>query len=152
MTALDRSRKIIAELSAIPDQEDRFFHIMDMGKKSPGLDEPFKIPKYRIEGCASDLWLVPELKEGKCYFRTDSNAFITKGVASILAYVYSDATPEEVLALGPEFMRDAGVSQHLSPNRANGLASVARQIRLYAMAYKTLNLRSEARGPSSAGA
>lgn len=138
MSARERSQKIVADLTSIPDQEERFLHVMEKGKKAPGLPEEKKIDKFKIDGCASDLWLVPDFRDGKCYFGVDSNAFITKGVSSILAEVYSDATPDEVLGLSPEFLREAGITQHLSPNRANGLSAICKQIKLYAVAFKQL--------------
>jgi len=138
VTAEEKSQKIVEDLTSIPDQEERFLHIMEKGKKSPGLPEDKKVDKYKIEGCASQLWLVPDFRDGKCYFAVDSDAFITKGVSSILADVYSGATPDEVLALDPAFLREAGVTQHLSPNRANGLSAICKQIKLYAIAFKQL--------------
>ncbi len=138
MNAVERSQKIVADLTSIPDQEERFLHVMEKGKKYPGLPDEKKIDKYKIEGCASQLWLVPDFRDGKCFFSVDSDAFITKGVSSILAEVYSDATPDEVIELDPEFLREAGVTQHLSPNRANGLSAICKQIKLYAIAFKQL--------------
>ncbi|MEM1060404.1 MAG: SufE family protein [Verrucomicrobiota bacterium] len=138
MTAQEKSRQIVEELQSIPDQEERFLHVMAKGKKAPGLPEEKKTDKFKIEGCASQLWLVPDFHDGRCYFAADSDAFITKGVSSILAHVYSDATPDEVLALDPDFLREGGITQHLSPNRANGLSAVCKQIKLYAIAFKQL--------------
>jgi len=138
VTAVERSQKIVEDLTSIPDPEERFLHVMEKGKKYPGLPNDKKIDKFKIEGCASQLWLVPDFRDGKCFFSVDSDAFITKGVSSILAEVYSDATPDEVIALDPEFLREAGVTQHLSPNRANGLSAICKQIKLYAIAFKQL--------------
>ena len=135
-TAAERAQHIVDELNAIPDREDKLFHIMAIGKKAPALPDDLKLDKFKIEGCASDLWLVPELREDRAHFRADSNAFISKGVATILCTVYSGATPDEILALSPDFMAQAGVVGLLTPNRANGLASVAKQIHLYALVFK----------------
>lgn len=138
MSAVERSQQIVEELTSLPDQEERYFHIISIGKKNPGLPDEQKIDKFKIDGCASQLWLVPEFRDGKCFFSVDSDAIITKGVSSILARVYSDATPDEVIDLDPEFLREAGVTQHLSPNRANGLSAICKQIKLYAIAFKQL--------------
>jgi cysteine desulfuration protein SufE len=132
MTARERAEAIVQEMNLLPEGEERFMQVIRWGKRSPGLPDSLKTDTYRIEGCQSMLWMVPELREGRCYFSCDSDAFITKGVSSILCYVYSGATPQEVVDLPMDFMERAGITQHLSPNRSNGLAQIGRKIREFA--------------------
>jgi len=96
------------------------------------LADEYKIDTFLIEGCLSQLWIFPEFKEGKCYFHTDSDAAITKGTAALLCELYSGETPEDVLSLEPDFLADVGITQHLSPNRRNGLTNVRKKIKAYA--------------------
>lgn len=132
MTARERAEAIVEEMLLLPEGEERFMQIIRWGKKSPGLSPEQKIEANRIEGCQSMLWLVPELREGKCHYASDSDAFITRGVAAILCHVYSGASPQEVLDLPMDFMQQAGITQHLSPNRSNGLAQIGRRIKEFA--------------------
>jgi len=134
MSARERAEAIIEEMNLLPEGEERFMQIIRWGKKSPGLPQEQKTEQFRIEGCQSMLWMVPEFREGRCHYACDSDAFITKGVSSILCHVYSGATPQEVVELPLDFMERAGITQHLSPNRSNGLAQIGRRIREFAAA------------------
>ena len=97
-----------------------------------GLDEALKTEKFRIEGCQSNLWVVPEIKSELCYFSTDSDAVITKGIAGILTDFYSGHAPEAILACQPDFLSQVGITQHLTPNRRNGLSNVWARIKMFA--------------------
>jgi len=132
MTARERAQELIENMNFLPDAQERFLQVINWGKKGAGLPEDLKREEFRIEGCQSMLWLVPELRDGKCYFRCDSDAFITKGVASIMCHVYSDSTPREIVDLPVDFMAEAGVTQHLSPNRSNGLSQLGKRIQGFA--------------------
>ncbi len=132
MTVADRAQKIVRTLSLIEDTQERFFVVMTMGRRKAPLPDHLKNEKFRIKGCQSDLWLVPCFDDGKCYYDADSDAMITKGIASILVEVYSGGTPQEILDLDPEFLREAGISQHLTPNRSNGLSEICRSIKAFA--------------------
>lgn len=132
MSARERADELIETMNILPDAQERFLQVISWGKKSAGLPEELKREEFRIEGCQSMLWLVPEWKDGKCLFRCDSDAFITKGVAAIMCHVYSGATPQEIIDLPIDFMAQAGVTQHLSPNRSNGLSQLGKRIHSFA--------------------
>lgn len=129
MESLEEKRdRLVDDLSIIEDPHERLAYIIDIGKSSDGLSEELQIDKYRIEGCISNLWLVPTEENGKCFYTADSDAMITKGFASLLCNLYSGHSPEEILKINPEFLADVGVTQHLSPNRRNGLTQVGERI------------------------
>lgn len=123
---------LVEELMPFGDHFERFAYIIDRAKTNPPLDEAYKIDAFLIEGCLSRLWLYPEFVDGKCYFHTDSDAAITKGTAALLCDLYSGETPEAVIGLEPDFLAEVGITQHLSPNRRNGLTNVRSKIRAYA--------------------
>lgn len=132
MTAKERAASIVEQMNLLPDAQERFMQVISWGKKSPGLPAELKRDEFRIEGCQSMLWLVPSAEGGICTFRCDSDAFITRGVASIMCHVYSGATPQEVVELPVDFMTEAGITQHLSPNRSNGLSQLGKKIHAFA--------------------
>ena len=132
MSILEKRDQIVEELSPFEDHFERFSYIIDRAKSHPPLDEVYKIETFLIEGCLSQLWVFPEFKDGKCYFHTDSDAAITKGTAALLCELYSDETPEDVIGLEPDFLGKVGITQHLSPNRRNGLTNVRKKIKAYA--------------------
>jgi len=123
---------LIEELMPFEDHIERFAYIIDRAKDSPGLDESYKIETFLIKGCISQLWVFPRFENGKCFFQADSDASITKGTATLLCELYSGETPEEVIRVEPEFLSEVGVTQHLSPNRRNGLTGVREKIKAYA--------------------
>ena len=136
--ALEDKEKILADLAAISDIRERFAYLIDLGKSEEELSDEQRTEDNRIKGCNSQLWLVPSLRDGKIYFAVDSDAAIPKGIAAILARVYSGMTPEGVLSLEPDFLKEAGIEQHLSMNRRNGLSNICKQINYYAIAYQAL--------------
>jgi len=123
---------LIEELMPFEDHLERFAYIIDRAKDSPGLDESYKIETFLIKGCISQLWVFPRFENGKCFFQADSDASITKGTATLLCELYSGETPEEVIRVEPDFLAEVGVTQHLSPNRRNGLTGVREKIKAYA--------------------
>ena len=136
MNPLERSQEMVEMLSFIEDKDEKLQFVIDKGKGAPDLEASFQTDMFRIEGCVSNLWLVPEFKDGRVYFRADADAVITKGIAAMLVEVYSDSTPDEVVALDPAFLADAGITQHLTPNRRNGLSNVCKRIVEFAQACK----------------
>ncbi len=128
----EKKQRLIEDLSVIEDPHDRLAYIIDIGKQAHGLDEADKIDAYRIEGCISNLWLKPSMDGDVCHFAADSDAMITKGFASLLCNLYSGHTPDDVLTVDPEFLSEVGVTQHLSPNRRNGLTQVGERIQSFA--------------------
>lgn len=135
MSLSDKKKDLVEMLSMIDDPQERFALIIDNAKALQPLAPEYKIEAFRIEGCQSQLWVVPSYENGKCYFRSDSDALITRGIAGMLAELYSDATPEEILANEPTFLAEVGINDHLTPNRRNGLANVWKKIRAYAELY-----------------
>ncbi|WP_393055382.1 SufE family protein [Halobacteriovorax sp. CON-3] len=137
MQIQERVDALISEFNGFGDWEDRYMHIISRGKEMESLPEDLQKEEYKVKGCQSQVWLIPELKDGKVYFRADSDAAIVKGIVSILVGVYSNATPDEILATKPDFLDTIGLRQHLSMSRANGLSSMIKQISMYALAFKT---------------
>jgi len=135
MTLEDRQQKLIAEFSTSADWEDRYKRIIDAGKTLAPYPEPHRLDKYKVTGCQSQVWLYPEKKDGRIVFHADSDALITKGLIAILLRVYSDAPAEEIVRTAPDFISALGLQSKLTPSRANGLNSMVKQIRLYALAY-----------------
>lgn len=126
------------EFLQFPQWEDRYKKLIELGRKLPEMPEEEKIEKNRIKGCQSQVWLKPSFEEGKIYFMADSDAMLVKGIVAILVQVYSGATPQEILEYKPTFLSEIGITEHLSMNRTNGLASMVKQIQMYALAYKTM--------------
>ena len=132
MSIEEKRDELIEELMPFEDHLDRFTYIIDRAKSSGPLSEECKIETFLIKGCVSQLWIFPMFKDGKCYYQADSDASITKGTAGLLCELYSDETPEDIVRLEPDFLADVGITQHLSPNRRNGLTGVRERIKAYA--------------------
>jgi cysteine desulfuration protein SufE len=125
--------QLIEELLPFEDHLERLTYVIDRAKDLPGLESEYKIDTFLIKGCVSQLWVFPSFKEGKCFFQADSEASITKGTASLLCDLYSGETPQDIIELEPDFLSDVGITQHLSPNRRNGLTGVREKIKSYAL-------------------
>jgi cysteine desulfuration protein SufE len=138
MNIASRIQNIVNQFKSYEQWEDRYRDIIKIGKELPGMNDEDKIDKYRIKGCQSQVWLKPELKDGKMYLLADSDAVLVKGIVGLLVKVYSEATPAEVLGNKPDFLSDIGITEHLSMNRTNGLASMVKQLQMYAMAFEAL--------------
>lgn len=136
MTIEDRQQDIISQFSDIDDWMDRYAYIIDLGNELPPLPEELKTPDRLIEGCQSRVWLDARLEDGKVNFRADSDAIIVKGIISMLVEVLSGHTPQEILDADLHFIKDIGLSEHLSPTRSNGLVAMVKQMRAYAAAFK----------------
>jgi cysteine desulfuration protein SufE len=126
--------------------EERYKHLIELGKKMPSMEEIYKTEENKIKGCQSQVWLHAELVGDKVTFSADSDASIVKGIVALLVYVYSDSTPDEVLRTKPTFLEDIGLREHLSMSRANGLSSMLKQISFYAMAFNAKLLMTKNRG------
>lgn len=137
---MDKLEKIVADFTSFESWEDRYRHLIELGKKMPELEEAHKTEANKVKGCQSQVWLVAELEKQAdkhiIIYRADSDASIVKGIVALLTKVYSGLTPDEVLALKPDFIDTIGLRQHLSMSRANGLNSMLKQISLYALAYQ----------------
>lgn len=132
----ERVEKLKQDFQSFTQWEDRYKHLIELGKKMAPMDEQFKTAENLVKGCQSQVWLHAELNNGKVLFSADSDASITKGIVALLVYVYSDSTPDEILSTKPTFLEDIGLREHLSMSRANGLTSMVKQISFYAMAFK----------------
>jgi len=124
--------ELVEELMPFEDPLERFAYVIDRAKDAPGLEAEYKIDTFLIKGCISQLWVFPKFKDGKCYFQADSDASITKGTATLLCELYSGEPPEEIIRVEPDFLSEVGITQHLSPNRRNGLTGVREKIKAYA--------------------
>lgn len=140
MTINEIQEEIIEEFSAFDDWMDKYQYLIDMGNALEPLDEQYKKPQNIIEGCQSRVWLHASIVDGKVVIEAESDAVIVKGIVMLLIRVYSNRTPQEILDADLYFIDEIGLKDHLSPTRANGLVSMIRQIRNYALAFK---LKSE---------
>ena len=130
-----RQQEIIEEFSLFDDWMDKYSLIIDLGKELDDLPEDDHSDDNIIKGCQSKVWLTAAMKDDKVEFKADSDAIITKGLVSLLIQVLSDARPEEVVNADLHFINDIGLNEHLSPTRSNGLASMVKQMKMYALAY-----------------
>ena len=137
MTIQEEEDKIIEEFSYFEDWLDKYNYIIELGKSLPLIDDEYKQDKYLITGCQSNVWLKAELIEQKIYFKADSNAIITKGIISLLIRILSGRTPEEIINASLSCLETIGLTKHLSPTRSNGLLSMIKQMKVYALAYKS---------------
>ena len=135
MTISEVQDKIIDEFSLFDDWMDKYNLLIDLGKDLPLIDPKFKVKDFLIEGCQSKVWLHPEFDGTMISFKADSDAIITRGIVSLLIKVLSGRTPEEIKSAELYFIDRIGLRQNLSPTRSNGLLSMVRQMKLYAMAY-----------------
>ncbi len=139
MTINEKQDQIIEEFSEIDDWMDRYGYIIDLGNSLPAIDESLKTPEHLIEGCQSRVWLDAALdKDGRVHFTADSDAIIVKGIISLLIEVLNDHTPDEILDADLRFIDEIGLAENLSPTRSNGLLAMVKQMRMYALAFKSL--------------
>lgn len=129
--------EIIDEFSGFSDWMDKYAYIIEMGNSLPPLDEKLKTPGNLIEGCQSRVWLNAVCEDGRVRFEADSDAIIVKGIISMLIRVLSGQTPDDILSADLYFIERIGLHDHLSPTRSNGLVAMVKQIKMYALAYKT---------------
>lgn len=136
MTINERQDEIKSDFEVMSNWEDKYEYIIQLGKDLPLIAEEYKTPENLIKGCQSRVWLHTELRDGNLYFTADSDAVITKGLVSLMIYVLSGHTPKEIASADIYFINDIGLSSHLSPTRSNGLLSMLKQMKLYAVAYQ----------------
>ena len=137
MTIKEIQEEIIDEFSMFDDWMDRYQYIIDLGKSLPIIESKFKLDENLIKGCQSKVWLYSELENDKIKYSADSDAILTKGIAALLIRVYSGQKPNDILTAETRFIDEIGLKEHLSPTRANGLVSMIKQIKLYAIAQQT---------------
>lgn len=136
MSINETQDSIIEEFNEFDDWMDKYQLLIDTGNSLEPIDEQFKQTQYLIEGCQSRVWLHADYVGGKVVFKAESDAIIVKGIVMLLIQVLSGRTPQEILDADLYFINTIGLKDHLSPTRANGLVSMVRQIRNYALAYK----------------
>jgi cysteine desulfuration protein SufE len=139
MTISEIQAEIIDDFSLFDDWDERFQYLIDLGKTLPLIEEQFKLPENTIKGCQSNVWLHAQNEEGKLVFTADSDAIITKGIIALLLRTFSHQTPKNILDASTDFIDAIGLKAQLSPTRANGLVSMIKQIKLYALAYQAKN-------------
>tara|TARA_R100000935_G_scaffold13736_4_gene27493 strand:+ start:59546 stop:59974 length:429 start_codon:yes stop_codon:yes gene_type:complete len=127
---------LIEEFSLFDDWMERYEHMISLGKSLPLIDPSLKTEDKLIKGCQSKVWLHSEMEDGKVLFTADSDAIITKGIVAILVRVFSNQSPEAIVKADTDFIDEIGLKEHLSPTRANGLVSMLKQMKLYAVAYQ----------------
>jgi len=140
MTIKEKEQELIEDFELFEDWMDKYNYIIELGKGINALQEEEKNEKNLVNGCTSQVWLLAEMKDGKVYYRADSDALIPKGIAALLVKLYSGNSPKDIMEHDPVFIKETGLEQHLSPNRANGLASMINKIKSYAGYYsKSIN-------------
>jgi|SRR5450432_5759 len=136
LSILETEREIIEEFALFDSWDDKYEYIIDMGKTLPALEPIFKTDENRVRGCQSSVWLIADYQEGKLIYKADSDAMIVKGLISMLIRVLSGRTADEILGAKLDFIREIGMTTHLAQTRSNGLLSMIKQMKHYAIAYK----------------
>jgi cysteine desulfuration protein SufE len=137
VTIKEIQNEIIEEFSMFDDWMERYEYMIELGKSLPLIEPKFKTDENLIKGCQSKVWVHAILKDNKITYTADSDAIITKGIVAILIRVFSNQHPNDILTANTAFIDEIGLKEHLSPTRANGLVSMIKQIKLYAIAYQT---------------
>jgi cysteine desulfuration protein SufE len=142
MTIQEIQDEIIADFEFFGDWMDKYEYIIQLGKELPMIEEQYKTEENLIKGCQSRVWMHAEIRDGRLYFTADSDAVITKGLVSLVIKVLSSQTPKDIVDANLYFVDAIGLSSHLSPTRSNGLLSMIKQIKLYALAYQAKSVES----------
>lgn len=141
-TIKEKEELLIEEFEQFEDWMDKYNYLIELGKSVPLISDEYKQKQYLISGCQSQVWLHAEYKEGVINFTADSDAVITKGIVHLLIRVLSGETPEEIMKNNLAFLDELGLKEHLSPTRSNGLTSMIKQMKLYALAFQTKEKQS----------
>ncbi|MFD0964407.1 SufE family protein [Pseudofulvibacter geojedonensis] len=136
MTIKDIQEELIDEFSMFDDWMQRYEYMIELGKSLPLINDEYKVDANLIKGCQSKVWLHAKLNDNKVEYTADSDAIITKGIVSVLIRTFTNQTPEAIIAADTDFIDEIGLKEHLSPTRANGLVSMVKQIKMYAIAFK----------------
>jgi|TARA_B100001057_G_scaffold134119_1_gene133556 cysteine desulfuration protein SufE len=129
--------EIVEEFSLFDDWMQRYEYMIELGKSLPLIDPEYKTEDNIIKGCQSKVWIHADLEGDKLVFTADSDAIITKGIIAVLIRVFSNQHPDAILGADTSFIDKIGLKEHLSPTRANGLVSMIKQLKMYAIAFKT---------------
>jgi cysteine desulfuration protein SufE len=139
MNIQEVEKQIIEEFDLFEDWMDKYNYIIELGKELPLIDPKYKTQQYLIAGCQSQVWLHASYENGMITFTADSDAIITKGIVNLLIRVLSGRTPKEIIDAPLEYLDQIGIKNHLSPTRSNGLASMIKQMKMYAIAFDIKN-------------
>ena len=139
-TILEIEQEIVEEFALFDSWDDKYEYIIDMGKKLKPLDDIYKKEETKIKGCQSTVWMVSDFKDGRVYYKAESDAVIVKGLVSMLIRVLSGHTPEDIINAKLEFIDQIGMKQHLAQTRSNGLLSMVKQMKLDATVYQAQQL------------
>jgi cysteine desulfuration protein SufE len=131
--------EIVEEFSLFDSWDEKYEYIIDLGKKLPPLEDQYKKDENKVRGCQSTVWLVADYKDGKVFFKAESDAVIVKGLISMLIRVLSGHTPDEIINAKLDFINKIGMTSHLAQTRSNGLLSMVKQMKNYALAFKVKN-------------
>ena len=129
-------KEIIEEFSLFDSWDDKYEYIIDLGKKLPPLEDVYKTDANRVRGCQSTVWLTADFRDGKVYYKAESDAVIVKGLISMLIRVLSGQSPDAIIQAKLDFINQIGMMTHLAQTRSNGLLSMVKQMKNYALAYK----------------
>jgi len=146
MSVLERQRQIVKEFAGISEWEDRYKKLIELGKQLAELPDAKKTEDSKVKGCQSQVWMHARLEGGRVIYEADSDALLVRGLVSMLLRVYSGAAPEEIINTAPDFVKEIGLESKLSPSRANGLFSMIKQMKYYAMAFQALQASQRERG------
>ena len=120
------------------NKDNKYRYLINKGREFNSMPNSLKIDKFKIDGCQSQVWIYPEFKNGRLFFQAEAEAAIIKGIVAILLEIYSDNTPSEILSLSIDFLTDSDLVKNLSMTRSNGVLQVVKQIRMYALVFKSL--------------
>ncbi len=135
----DIEKEIADEFSLFDNWDDKYEYIIDLGKKLPPLEDQYKKEENKVRGCQSTVWLVADYRDGRIFYKAESDSVIVKGLISMLVRVLSGQPPEEIINTRLEFIREIGMMTHLAQTRSNGLLAMVKQMKNYALAYKLKN-------------
>ncbi|SDR78600.1 cysteine desulfuration protein SufE [Opitutus sp. GAS368] len=134
VSLVEKQSQLVADYEIIPDPQERLAAVVDQARKRPPLPDTARTEANRVKGCVSLAWIVGELRDGRCFFRSDADSPLVRGLLVLLCDFYSGATPAEVMATEPALLEELGLARNLSPTRLNGLRSVRAKIREFAAA------------------
>jgi cysteine desulfuration protein SufE len=132
-------KEIVEEFSLFDSWDDKYEYIIDLGKKLPPLEDVYKKDENKVRGCQSTVWLVADYRDGRIFYKAESDAVIVKGLISMLIRVLSGQTPDDIVQAPLDFIREIGMTSHLAQTRSNGLLAMVKQMKNYALAYKLKN-------------
>lgn len=138
-TIEDTEKEIAEEFALFDSWDDKYEYIIDLGKKLPPLEDQYKIDDNRVRGCQSTVWLVADYKDGRVFYKAESDAVIVKGLISMLIRVLSGQAPDDIIEAKLNFIQEIGMTTHLAQTRSNGLLAMVKQMKNFALAYKLKN-------------